>query len=76
MKQAPTQSELIIGTSVRIYDKDTKTYPKTGTIIEKLRNSSFLVEFDTPEGQILAQHSRHLKPLHSDTIPLPQTGEI
>ena len=54
LKRQLAQSQFVIGTQVRIYDKDTKMYPKTGTIIEKLRNSSFLIEFDTPEGQVLA----------------------
>merc|ERR1712239_56335 len=54
LKKQPAHSDFVIGSEVWIYDKDTKTYPKTGTIIEKLRNSSFLIEFDTPEGQVLA----------------------
>ena len=72
----PGSSHLTIGSHVRIYDKDTKTYPKTGIIIEKLRNSSFLVEFDTPEGQILARHSRHLKIRYPDDKSPIQAKEI
>ena len=48
LKRQLAQSRLVIGTQVRIYDKEMKTYPNTGTIIEKLRNSLFLVEFGTP----------------------------
>ena len=74
--KSPAQSDLVIGTSVRVYDKDTKTYPKTGIIIEKLRNSSFLIEFDSPEGQILVRHAKHLKPIVPNTIVPPVMGEI
>ena len=72
----PAQSQLAIGSHVRVYDKDTKTYPKTGIIIEKLRNSSFLIEFDTPEGQILARHSKHLKLVFPEAPSPPLVGEI
>merc|ERR1712105_18116 len=63
LKLQPFQTQFAIGTQVRIYDKDTKTYPHTGTIMERLRNSSFLIEFDTPEGQVFARHARFLKPI-------------
>ena len=69
----PAHTEFVIGSPVRIYDKDTKTYPKTGTIIERLRNSSFLIKFDTPEGKVLAWYARFLK-LKQAENPLPPQG--
>merc|ERR1712105_146693 len=54
LKSHLTQNKFVIGTQVQIFDKDTKTYPNTGMIIEKLRNLSYLIEFDTPEGLVLA----------------------
>ena len=68
LKLQPFQSQFAIGTQVRIYDKDTKTYPHTGTIMERLRNSSFLIEFDTPEGQVFTRHTRFLKPIGSSVV--------
>ena len=73
-KKQPAHTDFIIGSQVRVYDKDTKSYPKTGVIIEKLRNSSFLIEFDTPEGQVLARHARFLK-LRENEDPLPSMEE-
>ena len=70
----PASTQLSIGSYVRVYDKESKTYPKTGMIIEKLRNSSFLIEFDTPEGQVLARHARHLKLIHPEVPPPPRVG--
>ena len=74
LNKHPAHAEFVIGSEVRVYDKDTKTYPKTGTIIERLRNSSFLIEFDTPEGQVLARHARFLKLKEADNT-LPPQGE-
>ena len=36
LRKQPAHTEFVIGSEVRVYDKDTKTYPKTGTIIERL----------------------------------------
>ena len=74
LKKQPAHAEFVIGSQVRVYDKDMKTYPKTGTIIEKLRNSSFLIKFDTPEGQVLARHARFFKPRQIETPPLSSGG--
>merc|ERR1712082_153817 len=74
LKLLPAQNEFAIGTQVRVYDKDTKTYPTTGMIIEKLRNSSYLVEFDTPEGQVMARHVRFLRPKEVIPPETPQGG--
>ena len=72
LKKHPARAKFVIRSEVRIYDKDTKTYPQTGTIIERLRNSSFLIEFDTPEGQVLARHARFLKLKETNEVSLPQ----
>merc|ERR1712082_206604 len=73
-KKQPAHTDFIIGSQVQVYDNDTKSYPKTGVIIEKLRNSSFLIKFDTPEGQVLAWHARFLKPRENED-PLPSMEE-
>ena len=74
LRPHPAQNQFAIGTQVRIFNKDTKTYPNTGTIIEKLRNSSYLIEFDTPEGQIMARHAWFLQPRESCIPGPPQVG--
>ena len=55
----PARSSLSIGASVWIYNKLTKQYSVKGTVLERLRNSSYMVEFE--DGKILPRHVRHLK---------------
>ena len=75
-KRNPLRLQLPVGTRVCVYDKDLKTYPRTAKIIEKLWNSSSLLEFDDPEGQILPRHVRHLRPFSQaeTTVQKPNRG--
>ena len=59
----PLRLQLPVGTQVCMYDKDSKTYPHIVIFIEKLQNSSYLLEFDEPDGKILPRHMYHLRPV-------------
>ena len=64
----PARNSLPIGTKVRVYDKISKTYPHEATIMEKLRNSSYLLEFHTRDRPVLARHRRHILIPDEDTV--------
>ena len=59
-KALPNRQTLNIGTKVRIFNKNTKCWDQQGVVVERIRNSAYIVEFSS--GAFLARHQRFLKP--------------
>ena len=59
-KKTPISRNIPIGSECLVYDKFTKTWPDRATIVEKLRNSTYMVEMHK-NGALLSRHVRMLK---------------